>query len=196
MASDSDNRRTWFPGCHRGLVDSVDVPISPETTNIEKLRSKNKSHEKDAPVFRGVAHSSTVSAFEAPLKLLPEIDEVYQKMPISTVPLHRKYRTLYEIQFCCSDLFPVAQYISTDSGEPHLVLIKTLTGSNVEEQIQRIQRLQHPRFLSFHEIFSSDGEFKVAFEFMPVSLAELAGNPLIDELVLASIVGQESPHPI
>ena len=52
-----------------------------------------------------------------------------------------------------------------------------------------IQNIQHSSFISSREVFYHDDIF-VAFDHMPLSLAEVAGNPPIKEPEVASIVGQ------
>lgn len=202
MASESDNRRTWFPGAHRVLIDStgdlINTPLA-GPGNLEQIQSQDELHMIEASAQfshknRQVDKSPVGPFPDKPKKLSMQSNHAAQPAKATPAPTHERYQTLYEIQFCCSNFFPVAQSVSTASEE--LVLIQTLTGLDAEDQLQCIKRIQHPRFLKCQDIFSV-GEFqKVAFEFMPVSLAEFAGNPLINELVLASIVGQESLRPI
>ncbi|CAK7202008.1 hypothetical protein SEUCBS139899_004726 [Sporothrix eucalyptigena] len=75
------------------------------------------------------------------------------------------------------------------------ILMQELLGENgqVQEQVQWIQRIQHPAFLAAREIFcygKTKSTFSVSFDFMPISLAELVGNPLLAEIHYACILGQ------
>jgi hypothetical protein len=110
-------------------------------------------------------------------------------------PPWKKYQMLYKIQFGDSTYFSVAQD-AFSSQHRKLAIIQKLFGDDAEDQVRSIQQIRHPRFLACHEVFSFEGSSAVAFEFISLSLAELAGNPLLDELGLASIMGQVGHHNI
>ncbi|KAK3391290.1 hypothetical protein B0H63DRAFT_364546, partial [Podospora didyma] len=100
------------------------------------------------------------------------------------------YRKLYKLQFGGSDYVTVAEWSSQE--ETALLMIQQLTGPSARNQTMFVQSIDHRRFLRPREVISSSTAYHVAFEFMPLSLAEMAGNHLINELRLASIMGQVS----
>jgi hypothetical protein len=56
----------------------------------------------------------------------------------------------------------------------------------------RPREAPHPNFVSALDAFKFEGSVYVVFEHMPISLQYIAGNPYINELRLASILGQVS----
>jgi len=105
------------------------------------------------------------------------------------------YKPLYQLQYGDSELITVAEKTpfsreKTRRGDcSSLSVVQKLLGPNIISKIESIQQVQHPHFVRAREIFCCEDTF-VFYEFMPLSLAELAGNSLIDELRLASIIGQ------
>jgi hypothetical protein len=55
-----------------------------------------------------------------------------------------------------------------------------------------LQRTHHPNFVSALDAFRFEQSLYVVFEHMPISLQHIAGNPYMNELRLASILGQVS----
>ncbi|KAJ2981007.1 hypothetical protein NQ176_g2290 [Zarea fungicola] len=110
--------------------------------------------------------------------------------PVVHKSLWDSYNELYSIQFGNGDYFPVAQRTKLQPDEHSLCIVKRFSGVNVEERIHAFQRIKHQQFVQAQKLFSQQNDLFVAFEFMPVSLAEVEGNPLLDDLQLASILGQ------
>ncbi|KFA66250.1 hypothetical protein S40285_10914 [Stachybotrys chlorohalonatus IBT 40285] len=105
----------------------------------------------------------------------------------------KSFERLFQLKFGQMDYVTVAEKSTgLSKGESSLVMIKHLLEPNIQGQILSIQRIQHPHFLTSREILSSEGSSFIAFEFMPLSLSELAACPLLNELRLASILGQVS----
>lgn len=100
------------------------------------------------------------------------------------------YKKLYSIQFGNGPYFPVARRTKLQPDGNSLCLVKTFSGADVEKHIHAIRRIKHQQFVQARKYFSTQNESSVAFEYMPVSLAEVEGNPLLGDLELASILGQ------
>jgi hypothetical protein len=113
-------------------------------------------------------------------------------------PIWATYTKLYSLQFGASDYYPVAeqkhQRKESNLDENPVVIIKTFNGSATLDNIQDIKRIKHKNFVSIRNILLVGSDISVAFEFMPLSLSEIAGNPLIDDLRLASILGPVRHH--
>lgn len=106
------------------------------------------------------------------------------------------YNKLYSLQFGASDYFQVAEETfkkDSNSDQSPVVIVKSFPNTEARTCMQYIQRINHKNFVSVRNFFSTNGESFVAFEFMPLSLSELAGNPLMNDFRLASILGQVSP---
>lgn len=217
MASETHKRNTIFPGS-RGWSDHFDNLTSssprsqgrlPSGQTLLKLRDskKNRSsnrHEEDyQPEESGAVRrddrastpGSGVPAVNVTKARKTPITKAHELGAVVPEPLGKKYRKLYKVQFGDSTYFLVAQDAGS-SQHGQLVIIQKLFGDDVEDQVRSIQQIRHPRFLVCREVFSFEGSSAVAFEFISLSLAELAGNPLLDELILASILGQVGHHSI
>jgi len=59
-----------------------------------------------------------------------------------------------------------------------------------DDQIRMLKAIQHPNFVTVHEIYRAETKCYVAYEHMPRSLEEVAGNPYLNSDRLAAIVGQ------
>ena len=99
---------------------------------------------------------------------------------------------LYSLQFGNSNYFPIVEQTQSLSDEHPIYIVKRFSGVNVEERMNFIQQIKHELFVQPHHIFAVENQRFVTFEFMPLSLAELEGNPLMNDLRLASILGQVS----
>ncbi|KAJ4156158.1 hypothetical protein LMH87_001371 [Akanthomyces muscarius] len=97
---------------------------------------------------------------------------------------------LYSLQFGNSDYFSIVEQTQPLSDEYPIYIVKRFSGINVEERMNFIQQIKHELFVQPRHIFSVENERFVTFEFMPLSLAELEGNPLMNDFRLASILGQ------
>ncbi|KAM3563045.1 hypothetical protein ARSEF4850_002512 [Beauveria asiatica] len=110
--------------------------------------------------------------------------------PVVHESLWNSYKELYSIQFGNDAYFPVAQRTKLQPDKHSLCIVKRFAGANVDGHIHAIRQVDHQQFVQAQRIFSVQNELFVTFEFMPVSLAEVEGNPLLDDLQLASILGQ------
>ncbi|KAM3552086.1 hypothetical protein ARSEF4850_007553 [Beauveria asiatica] len=104
--------------------------------------------------------------------------------------LWNNYNELYCVQFGNGPYFPVARHIELQPDGTSLCLVKQFSGADAEECIHAIRRIKHHQFVQAQNLFHIENELSVAFEYMPMSLAEVEGNPLLDDLLLASILGQ------
>jgi len=104
----------------------------------------------------------------------------------------KSYKKLYKLQFGDSKYMTVAEKFFSSSGEDNLAIIHNLSGLDTYNHVETLRQVQHPNFITLYNVFRHESTVSIVFEFMPLSLSELAGNPLIDELRLASILGQVS----
>lgn len=100
------------------------------------------------------------------------------------------YNELYSLQFGTSVYFPIAERKQFSPEDNPLCIVKSFSGANAKECIQSVQRIRHQQFVQALDFFFVQEEYFVVFEYMPLSLAEVAGNLLMDDLRLASIMGQ------
>jgi hypothetical protein len=125
----------------------------------------------------------------------PKIQHLADEKP-APAPAHgspwRHYEKLFKLQFGNSEYFTVAERTAVNPDESPVVIVKRVAGLEQHDRIQMIRKIKHKRFLRPREFFSDENACLVAFEFMPISIAEFAGHPLMNELRLASILGQVS----
>jgi hypothetical protein len=72
------------------------------------------------------------------------------------------------------------------------VLFWTLSGSESEEQVSVVRKIENRRFVKGIGVYTmpTPGEFTVVYEFMPVSLAEIAASRKVRGPELAYILKQ------
>lgn len=111
------------------------------------------------------------------------------------------YRKLFEVRFGNVPSVVVAEPRTTAAGGGGVVLVHALQTATtatregtaaalIQEQVQALLRIRHAAFLEVHTIFCHAETFFAVLEFMPISLAELTGNPLLEDVHIACIVGQ------
>ncbi|KAF1733553.1 hypothetical protein CRV24_007457 [Beauveria bassiana] len=140
-------------------------------------RLKNKDQNASMPI--GVHQQSTKS--DAGLKAAA---------PRAPKSSWQTYEKLFDLQLGDNDYFTVAEKKVPDVESNSVVILKTFTGTKAESHVQAIRGIQHNRFVNAHLFFAIDDGYLVSFEFMPMALCEVAGNPLLNDLRLASILGQ------
>ncbi|EJP61377.1 uncharacterized protein BBA_09673 [Beauveria bassiana ARSEF 2860] len=155
-----------------GREMSHDTPTEPRNApkRLKKKQSPTTSTDDCQPARK---NDGSITPAPAPVRL-----------PQDT------YLKLFDLQLGDSDYFTVAEEKSPDPERNPVVIIKTFTGRKAESQVQAIRRIQHNQFVEAREFFPIEGGYLVSFEFMPLALCEIAGNPLLDDLRLASVVGQ------
>ena len=98
------------------------------------------------------------------------------------------YEKLYSLQFGENDYVTVAEKTRPEPDQSPLVIVKEFVpGSGA---INAIQKVHHKQFVSLQKLYSTGSTVCAFFEFMPLSLSEIAGHPLMNDLRLASILGQ------
>lgn len=102
----------------------------------------------------------------------------------------KSYKKLFALQFGNSLHYTVAEKTTITSGMTCVVLMKKIEGSKDDHSMRLIETIKHDRFVPVVEVFPAKKACFVAFEFFPISLAEFTGNPLMNELILASILSQ------
>ena len=102
------------------------------------------------------------------------------------------YTSLYTLQFGDGEYFTIAEKKRPDPDKCPVVIVKCFSGPSAESRIQAIRRIHSTAFVTMRQVFSTANKSYALFDFMPLSLAEIAGHPLVDDLRLASILGQVS----
>lgn len=102
------------------------------------------------------------------------------------------YQPLFDLQLGDVDYFTIAEQKIPDVVRNPVVIMKTFTGPTAETHIQAIRRIQNDRFVDPQLFFHIESGYLVSFEFMPLALCEIAGNPLLNDLRMASALGQVS----
>ncbi|KAK7214120.1 hypothetical protein V2G26_021298 [Clonostachys chloroleuca] len=98
---------------------------------------------------------------------------------------------MVKLQFGDSEYFTVAERSTDSPHESPVVLLKEFSGFKQDDRIRFIQQqTQCEHFVKIRDIFLDESLCFFAFEFMPLSIADIMGNPLMNELRLASILGQ------
>ena len=121
---------------------------------------------------------------------LPTQDKEIQILHLSP---WKSYRKIFQLKLGKAETSVVAEKLSPAINEDNsVVLVQSLSGSNVQDQIRSLRQIRHANFVTALAAFQVDHAWLVAFEFMPISLSEFAGNPLLNELRVASILGQVS----
>lgn len=144
----------------------------------EPLLPKRLKKKRDAAVTVTPRHEAQQYAGEKPAAA-----------SVAHCSIWEHYDKLFALQFGCGDYFTVAEKSAMNLEESPLVIIKRIAGDN---RIKAIQKIQHERFVRAQEFFTAESGYFITFEFMPLSIAEFIGHPLMNELRLASILGQVS----
>ena len=108
------------------------------------------------------------------------------------------YEKSYDVRLGTDDLFvTVAERRDAQSSTAtrnhslsSLALVRSFSGSNVEEKLRKLQQIQDISIVSPLEVFRVDEACYVVFEYMVYSLHYVTGSPRLDEIRLAAIVGQ------
>ena len=187
MAPDTKNRETWIDlasaGSQRNLSKGASANTSdveePESPAISKRLKKRRYEPAVAPIISQQRQQAQVIGTVAPAPA----SESYLS-PWKT------YERLYTLQFGDSDYFIVAEMRNPPPDENPVAIVKTFAESSRDNCFEAIQRIQHPQFVNSRCFFAFGDKAFVAFEFMPLSLSEIAGHPLMNDLRLASILGQ------
>lgn len=156
----------------------------------EDGRSKNKASEKPkvsaAPnvVRKDRPQQSNSSLVAARTR--------QEHMPVAVQSPLKHYKANFKLKFGDSKFFMVAEKLTSQDDNDLQVIIKPLLEPDVSDKTKYIQRIRDASFVSALKVFKEDDISYVVFEFMPISLSEIAGNPLLDERRLASILRQVS----
>ncbi|KAH7111053.1 kinase-like domain-containing protein [Dendryphion nanum] len=102
-------------------------------------------------------------------------------------PPWRSYERIYQLRLGVGDHIHVAERKSPPFD---IVTIRSWSGPHIEDKLHVLQRIRHPNFVSAFDAFRFEQSLYIVFEHMPISLQHVAGNPYINELRLASILGQ------
>jgi hypothetical protein len=91
---------------------------------------------------------------------------------------------------------PNAVAVKSRPNDPlsKLVLVKKLEAPTFEENVRKLQQVQHTNIVTALEVFRFERTSYVVFEYMAYSISYVAGNPRLDEIRLAAILGQVSPR--
>ncbi|PVH91362.1 hypothetical protein DM02DRAFT_545970 [Periconia macrospinosa] len=98
------------------------------------------------------------------------------------------YEKCWDLRLGVKDWITVAERRGAQSNA--LVLVKRFEGLSSEENVHKLQQVQHTNIVSALEVFRFERTSYVVFEYMAYSISYIAGNPRLDEIRLAAILGQ------
>lgn len=162
-------------------VPATDAALSPNNYNFVENYAASTGTRKGLNVAKLTDISPRI-----------ESDDVAAAVPWATKSPSYMYQTLFDLKIGDVDYFTVAEEKFPDAERSPVVIVKTFTGPTSETDIQAIRRIQHDRFVDPQMFFHIQGGYMVSFEFMPIALCEIAGSPLLNDLRMASALGQVS----
>ncbi|KAM4063619.1 kinase [Hirsutella rhossiliensis] len=109
-----------------------------------------------------------------------------ETIPIKTCPPWDTYEIIYALHLGDNGPVVVAERIGISFDVVDIGCFAALG----DDQIGMLKTIQHPNFVTVHEIYRMEDNCYVAYEHMPRSLEEVAGNPYLNSDRLAAIVGQ------
>ncbi|RSL52062.1 hypothetical protein CEP51_015114 [Fusarium floridanum] len=71
-----------------------------------------------------------------------------------------------------------------------VVAIRLFALADASTKMEVIRSIQHPSFVTAHEIYQFKGKYYVVYEHMARSLQDVVGNPYLNDDRLAAIIGQ------
>lgn len=102
----------------------------------------------------------------------------------------KSYEKLFTLQFGEGNYYAVAEKRKPESKRSPVVMVKEFPQASGREAVKAIQKIRHEQFVTTRHVFARDGVCTVMFEYMPLSLSEMEGHPLLNDIRLASILGQ------
>ncbi|KAH7111363.1 kinase-like domain-containing protein [Dendryphion nanum] len=99
----------------------------------------------------------------------------------------RSYERIHQLRLGVGDRIHVAERKSPPFD---IVTVRSWPGPHIEDKLHMLQQIQHPNFVSAFDAFDLEQSLCIVFEHMPISLQYVADNPYINELRLASVLGQ------
>ena len=102
----------------------------------------------------------------------------------------KTYKHLYTIALDSDRDLVVAEKITLDPGDTSLVSIRSFSDPDLSEKIRFIRQVRHEKIVSALGIFHAKDEFYAVFEFLPLSIFDIVGHNHLNEVRLASILGQ------
>jgi hypothetical protein len=107
------------------------------------------------------------------------------------------YEKSYDIRLGLDNTFVTVverkdtQYRTTTRRDPlsDFALVRRFSGQKIEDKLYKFQEIKHPNIVSPFELFKSKGTNYVALEYMAYSLHYVTGNPHLNEIRLAAIIG-------
>ena len=162
------------------------------------------------PIRRSKGNNTSNIPLTVPANKATEIS-VHELTPIIRTSPWRKYEQIFNLQCGGNNYVTVAEIKCPDLDEnfssddevsiekdsaprsnSSLVMVQDFYGPEAKKQVHSIQQIRHRKFLRVQEVFFYENTFSAVFKFMPLSLHDIVGNPIINEIRLASILGQVS----
>ena len=156
-------------------------PITPPEDAHKKLKRRRiATEEPNKPYARqGLQSLTLVQARESGIRP-HEVVMTQRGSPWS------RYRKVYELKLDGFDTIAVQEDLPCD-----LVIVKTFTWPKASEQVDMLQRIQHPNFIGLIDHFIFEKLSYVFLEYVDTSLAHVVTSPAYPtELHLAAILGQ------
>lgn len=175
---------------HNTNVDFTDLPERHDQHAAATQEHAEPAKSSPAPAKRLKKHNGSHAAVPPRKQDGSPSTRTAASPPVVDESLWNSYRQLYSLQFGNGAYYPVVQRTKLQPDKHSLCIVKKFSGINVDDRIHAIRRIKHQQFVQARSFLSVQNDVFVAFEYMPVSLAEVEGNPLLDDLLLASILGQ------
>ncbi len=174
-------------------IDLLDALARDATATEDGVQAHiSKSLAERSPPKRLKKKHDPMKSTGVPQQLTPSDADLMTAAPLAPKSPWQTYKKVFDLQLGDKDYFTIAEKKSLNVEGNSVVIVKTFTGSKAESHIQAIRGIQHNRFVNAQLFFTSDDKYLVSFEFMPLALCEVANNPLLDDLRMASILGQVS----
>jgi hypothetical protein len=196
MTSDPDQRHTELLNklMERGLHPHAGSDTKQADVNIDRTAARQDTAKWKA---RESASSSESHAIDPKtglmrLRLVEAVNSgvrAHEYIMVKEGSPWRSYERIYQLRLGVGDRVNVAERKSPPFD---IVTVRSFSGPRLEDKLYMLQRIQYPNFVSALDAFKFEQSLYIVFEHMPISLQYIAGNPYINELRLASILGQVS----
>lgn len=188
--------QTGFPNQQKMNEDVSDGGNIPEHTNTRAFTKELSGRQNTNSVdpMTGLLDLTLPNAVKSGVR-------AHQYVATKHMSPWRSYEQIYTLRLGVGDWVSVAQSsnpLVSDSARrerknplSNLVVIRRFSGPDTESKLRRFERIRHANFASALEFFAFEGDSYVVFEYMSISLSYIAGNPFLNEIRLAAILGQE-----
>ena len=143
------NRRTMF-------IEDEESLLNERVSDEYIYTSPSKRLQIDSPIMPRLPIKKT---------------SIDRSVPVVSGSPWKHYSKVYAIKHWCS----YGVVTSNSSKRPHM--IRTLSGSNLEDKLHILCRLLHPNLVQTIEVYPSDTSYFLISEYLPTSLLHLCRSP-------------------